>query len=70
MSDYMDLSAPQCFKHGHSWHSRFQQLMNLLREKVTKKNVHRIGDAICTCDPEDRFLPSRVLEKIKRRPEG
>ena len=44
--------------------------MNLLREKVTKKNVHRIGDAICTCDPEDRFLPSRVLEKIKRRPEG
>ena len=68
MSDYMDVLEPQCFKHGHSWHSRFQQLMNLLREKFTKENVYRIGDAICTCDPEDRVLPSRVLEKIKRRP--
>lgn len=68
MSDFMDLDAPQCFKHGHNWHSRFQQLMNLLRDKFTKENIYRIGNAICTCDAEDRFLPSRILEKIKRRP--
>lgn len=71
MSELDYLNEPQCLKHGYRWHARFQQLMNLLRNKFTKQQFYSIGNAICTCDPEDRetftCIPLRVQEKLKNK---
>ncbi|XP_063439351.1 uncharacterized protein LOC134720782 [Mytilus trossulus] len=70
MSELDYLNEPQCMKHGARWRARFQQLMNILRAKFTKQYFHKVGEAICTCGPDDdifRFLPEKIQEKRIRK---
>lgn len=73
MSELDYLNEPQCMKHGARWRARFQQLMNILRDKFTKQYFHKVGEAICTCGPDDdifRFLPEKIQEKRIRKSKG
>lgn len=75
MSDLDDFDEPQCLKHGFRWHTRFQQLLNILRPKLTKQNFYKIANAVCTCvadqnDVNFRALPERRQNQLKKKPKG